>query len=127
MDSGSTRKATLTRKSPTVIQSKSVGWARRSAAGFDTRSTNTPIATPKATATVAVPSHPAEEPRHRLPVSSRTTAPASGRAGIKGARFTWSSLQQVGVVHVGAPAFAIQGHDDGQAHDHLGRRHHHRE
>src|SRR5256885_421868 len=123
MDSGSTRNATLTRNRPEVIQSNSWGWAPgfRMPVGLEIRSKNTINATTKDAARAPEASHPGASPRHRLPVSSRTIATTSGTAGIRGTRFTASTLQQARVVDVGAASLPIEGDDDGQPHNHFGR------
>src|SRR2546430_2023116 len=120
VESGSTRNAISTRKLPTPIHSNSETCDSRRVPGLDPSVPKTVTARPKATATAAEASHPADRPRHRGPVSRRTAAPARGIAGMSGARmFIRSPLQQARVVHVGAPPLPIQRHDDGQADHHL--------
>src|SRR5207247_4401525 len=66
-------------------------------------------------------SQPADRPGHRRSVSSSTAAAASGSSGITVIRPMASPPQEAGVVHVGRVPLAVQGHDDREAHHHLGR------
>src|SRR5436190_22173486 len=75
---------------------------------------------------VAVPSQWPQRSVNRPP-SRRTAAPASGRPMISESTSIPSELQQVRVVDRGRTSGPEQGHDDRQAHDHLGRGHHHHE
>src|SRR5713226_2706926 len=82
--------------------------------------------TRNAPAAMAVASQPAEDVPHRLPVSSRIAAPASGSSGTSPASLIVGSPASRGspfersrVVHVHASPLSVERHDDRQADDHL--------
>src|SRR6266542_1352406 len=128
IDSGSARNCAATLNAPTATQSNTLTWVRRTAVGWEIRSTIPTMATTKAPATSEEANQPALSPRQRLPVSRRMAAPARGSAGIRGASFiAVSSPQEPGIVHVRASGLAVEGHDDGQSDHDFCRRHHHRE
>src|SRR6266536_3110114 len=125
-DSGSARKATSTWNVPTVIQSQRFDRITRCGAGLEVTSTSRPTAATNEPNTVSEASQPGVVPRHRLPVSNRTAAPASGNSGIS-ARRVMSALEEVGVVDVRREALSVQRDDDGQPHHDLRGGHDHDE
>src|SRR3712207_1985975 len=73
---------------------------------------------------MAVASQPASGSPRRRPTTRRTTKPASGSAGTsQTALSTWSPAQEADVVGGRPGAPPEDGHDDPEAHDHLGGGH----
>src|SRR5436309_7945539 len=126
-DKGSTRRSATTRKLPTEIQSHRCRTTRRSLPGSFSRSASTPRARANATTISPDARIPAHRPS-RFPANRLITAPASGRAGTSHTDLsTASPPQQAGVGDVRRVHPPVHVHADGQAHDDLGRRDHHRE
>src|SRR5512132_3044867 len=126
-DSGTTRRSAATRQLPTDIQSHRCRTTLRSTPGSFKRSAK--IARPSANATTISPEArtPAQRPS-RFPANRLIAAPARGRAGtIHTDLSTASPPQQAGVVDVRRVHPPVDVHDDGQAHDDLGRRNDHGE
>src|SRR5436309_8841458 len=128
MESGSTRSVASSENLPAWIQWNSRVTCSRSWSGRLRRSPSAITARMYPPATVAEANHPANLPSLR-PKKTFTAAPARGRAGTSQMSLSTvpSAPQHRGVVDARALAAAEHVHDDRQAHDDLGRCHHHRE
>src|SRR4051794_11944005 len=137
-ESGSARKPMCTSRLPAWNQVKRLWTLVRASLGRLSSAMSMTTDQTKASAMSVVASQPAFGSPMRLPASSRTTEPASGSSGTSHTRSRRSraissalaplALQQIHVVGGRAAAAPPEdGHDDRQAHGHLGRGHHEHE